>query len=80
MNTLQRDLGKIEATQAAMKEDVKEVKEDIEKIKDNIAEIKEAVNAKKAVEASDLKRLSAVVGVAAIGTHFLTWFFKLYPH
>lgn len=52
MNSIQRDLGRIEATQEIMKEDVK-------KIKTDLADIKNALAGQKAVKETDWKRLSA---------------------
>lgn len=53
MNAIQRDLGRIEATQEIMKEDVKQIKTDL-------ADIKDALNGQKAVKENDWKRLSVL--------------------
>lgn len=53
MNAIQRDLGRIEATQEIMKEDVKQIKTDL-------ADIKNALSGQKAVKENDWKRLSVL--------------------
>lgn len=59
MNAIQRDLGRIEATQEIMKEDVKQIKTDL-------ADIKNALAGQKAVKEIDWKRLSVLGLVVTI--------------
>ena len=51
MDTTQRDLGRVQATQEIMQKD-------LEKIKVDLAEIKESIVGTKAVKETDWKRLS----------------------
>ena len=58
---IQRDLGRIEATQEIMKEDVKKIKADL-------AEIKDSISNAKAVKAYSKGQLIAVgTGVTLVG-------------
>lgn len=59
MNAIQRDLGRIEATQEIMKEDVKQIKTDL-------ADIKDALAGQRAVKETDWKRLSILGLVVTI--------------
>lgn len=69
---IQRDLGRIEATQEIMKEDVKQIKADL-------AEIKDSISNAKAVKAYSGKQLVAVgAGVTFLGQ--LINYLKPYIH
>jgi len=69
---IQRDLGRIEATQEIMKEDVKQIKADL-------AEIKDAISDAKAAKAYSKGQLAAAgVGFTIIGQ--LINYIKPYIH
>ena len=66
IDTTQRDLGRVQATQEIMQKD-------IEKIKDDLAEIKDSVTGKTAVSKSDYTRLGIVSVLASLATQLFTW-------
>lgn len=66
MDNIQRDLGRIEATQAIMKEDVKQIKADL-------AVIKDSINGQTAVRETDWKRLTLMGILATLASQIISW-------
>lgn len=66
MPDIQRDMGRFEATQEIMKEDVKQIKRDI-------ADIKEAIYGREAVSAWNWKLIGSISGISIIFTQLISY-------